>query len=113
MLLLIQIKIIKINQIIILHFENDNIKNLENLDEINDIPFNNKIIKQKINYNNSNSFMYNNINKALRIKTTNDVIIKFYLTRIKITFNLHLKNKINGQNIIPIGGELIDVGIGK
>ena len=95
------------------NFENDNIKNLENLDEINDIPFNNKIIKQKINYNNSNSFMYNTINKALRIKTTNDVIIKFYLTRIKITFNLHLKNKINGQNIIPIGGELIDVGIGK
>jgi len=95
------------------NFENDNIKNLENLDEINDIPFNNRIIKQKINYNNSNSFMYNTINKALRIKTTNDVIIKFYLTRIKITFNLHLKNKINGQNIIPIGGELIDVGIGK
>ena len=95
------------------NFENDNIKNLENLDEISDIPFNNKIIKQKINYNNSNSFMYNTINKALRIKTTNDVIIKFYLTRIKITFNLHLKNKINGQNIIPIGGELIDVGIGK
>ena len=95
------------------NFENDNIKNLENLDEINDIPFNNKIIKQKINYNNSNSFMYNTINKALRIKTTNDELLKFYLTRIKITFNLHLKNKINGQNIILIGGELIDVSIGK
>ena len=57
--------------------------------------------------------MYNNINKALRIKTTNNRILKFYLTRIKITFNLHLENKINQQNIIAIGGELIDVSIGR
>lgn len=91
-------------------FENDNIKDLKNLSNIS---FNNQIIKQKINYNNDNSFMYNSINKALRIKTTNNRLLKFYLTRIKITFNLHLENKINGQNIISIGGELIDVSIGK
>lgn len=93
-------------------FENDNIKDINNLSNSFN---NNKIVRQKINNNNNNnnSFMYNSINKALRIKTTNNRLLKFYLTRIKITFNLHLENKINGQNIIPIGGELIDVSIGK
>lgn len=92
------------------NFENDNIKDLNNL---SDTFSNNKIVKQKINYNNSNSFMYNTINKALRIKTTNNRLIKFYLTRIKITFNLHLENEKNEKKIISIGGELIDVSIGK
>lgn len=91
-------------------FENDNIKDINNLSTSFN---NNKIVRQKINNNNNNSFMYNSINKALRIKTTNNRLLKFYLTRIKITFNLHLENKINGQNIIPIGGELIDVSIGR
>ena len=93
-------------------FENDNIIDLDNL---SNSPFNNKIIRQKINHgtHKNNNFMYNNINKALRIKTTNNRILKFYLTRIKITFNLHLENKINQQNIIAIGGELIDVSIGR
>jgi len=93
-------------------FENDNIIDLDNL---SNSPFNNKIIRQKINHDThkNNNFMYNNINKALRIKTTNNRILKFYLTRIKITFNLHLENKINQQNIIAIGGELIDVSIGR
>ena len=93
-------------------FENDNIKDINNLSTSFN---NNKIVRQKINNNknNNNSFMYNSINKALRIKTTNNRLLKFYLTRIKITFNLHLENKINGQYIIPIGGELIDVSIGK
>ena len=57
--------------------------------------------------------MYNNINKALRIKTTNNRTLQFHLTRIKINFNLHLENKINKQHIISIGGELIDVSIGR
>ena len=94
-------------------FENDNIKDLDN---ISNSPFNNKIIRQKINNNTNNTnnnFMYSSINKALRIKTTNNRLLKFYLTRVKITFNLHLENKINGKNIISIGGELIDVSIGR
>jgi hypothetical protein len=93
-------------------FENDNVIDLDNL---SNSPFNNRIIRQKINHDthNNNNFMYNNINKALRIRTTNNRILKFYLTRIKITFNLHLENKINQQNIIAIGGELIDVSIGR
>ena len=76
--------------------------------------FNNTIKKQKIITNNTtNNFMYNNINKALRIETTNNRILRFYLTRIKITFNLHLENKINNSNVVLIGGELIDVSIGR
>ena len=93
-------------------FENDNIQEDLN-DDLSNISVNNKINKQQINKDNSNSFMYNSINKALRITTTNNRMLKFYLTRVKITFNLHLENKINGKNIVNIGGELIDVSIGK
>lgn len=94
-------------------FENDNKQDIKQ--DINNLPAfsNNKIIRQKINNNNNNSFMYNNINKALRIKTTNNRTLQFHLTRIKINFNLHLENKINKQHIISIGGELIDVSIGR
>ena len=54
-------------------FENDNIIDLDNL---SNSPFNNKIIRQKINHgtHKNNNFMYNNINKTLRIKTTNNRI---------------------------------------
>lgn len=109
-------------------FENDNLQEHNKpLKNTFSEYFNNKIVKQKINLNIPNNlvsknFMYSNINKAIFITTTNYRILKFYLTRIKITFNLHLKNNINDANdandtndtnIILIGGELIDVSIGS
>ena len=100
-------------------FENDNLQeNNKPLKNGFSEYFNNKIIKQKISSNIPNNlvsknFMFSNINKSIFITTTNYRILKFFLTRIKITFNLHLKNKINDTNIILIGGELIDVSIGS
>ncbi len=100
-------------------FENDNLKNVNKTIEGDFTKyFNNKVVKQEIKSTISkklipSNFMYNNINKAIFITTTNSKILKFYLTRIKITFNLHLKNKINNKNVISIGGELIDVSIGS
>ena len=70
-----------------------------------------------IDDSNNKSFMYSTINTNLT-KENNEIIkensrIDFNLTRTKITFNLHIKNKIKQSNILKLGGELIDVSIGS
>lgn len=82
------------------------------ISNIEDLFNNNNTVSKNIKKsNNVNSFMYNSINKALRINT-NKRTLEFNLTRTKINFNLYLKNKINNLNDLCIGGELIDVSIG-
>ena len=79
--------------------------------DLKDLDNDKTIAKNIKNPNNINSFMYNSINKALRIHT-NKRILEFNLTRTKINFNVYFENKINNSNSLCIGGELIDVGIG-
>lgn len=70
-----------------------------------------------INNSTTNSFMYNTINTNLT-KEQDEIGIEgnrtdFNLTRTKITFNLHIKNKIKNSSVLQLGGELIDVSIGS
>ena len=75
---------------------------------------NNKTTNQVIlNSSNNDTFMYTNINSALKIYT-NKRTLEFNLTRTKINFNIYMYNNIDNTklNKMSIGGELIDVSIG-
>lgn len=75
---------------------------------------NNKTTNQNIlNSSNKNTFMYTNINSALKIYT-NKRTLEFNLTRTKINFNIYMYDNVDNTklNKMSIGGELIDVSIG-